>query len=133
MHRSLIRVGAIGMAISISLGALGAHQLKKMLSATSLEIFHTGVDYLLYHSLAFLILAALIQFIDIKRLLLAARMFLAGMILFSGSLFAICILQYNSVDIPMWLGILTPIGGVCFIVGWAIVALAAFKKQTTNL
>ena len=128
MHRQLIQLGAICMAISISLGALGAHQLKKMLSASSLEIFHTAVDYMLYHSFAFLILAALLHLLDAKYLLRAARLFAAGLLLFSGSLFAICALQYKVVAVPMWLGMLTPIGGICFIVGWAMVALAAFRK-----
>jgi len=128
MHRKLIRVGAIGMVISISLGALGAHQLKKILSSTSLEIFHTAVDYLLYHSIAFLLLAALAQFLSPKYLSGVIWLFAAGMLLFSGSLFSICYLQTKAVAVPMWLGILTPIGGLCFIIGWVIVALAAFRK-----
>ena len=128
MARQLLRWGALGMAISISLGALGAHQLKKILSSNSFDIFHTGVDYLLYHSLAILLLAALSQYFSEKVLKRCASLFGLGILLFSGSLFAICFFQTKGIDIPVWLGIMTPVGGLCFIIGWVLVALGVLKK-----
>lgn len=126
--KQLIRCGAIGMAISISLGALGAHQLKKVLSPNSFEIFHTGVDYLLYHSLAFLLLASLSQYFSEKVLKSCARLFGLGILLFSGSLFAICFFQTKGIAVPVWLGIMTPVGGLCFIVGWVLVTIGVIKR-----
>ena len=128
MAKQLIKWGALGMAISISLGALGAHQLKKILSSNSFDIFHTGVDYLLYHSLAILLLAALSQYISEKILKSCARLFGLGILLFSGSLFAICFFQTKGIDVPIWLGIMTPVGGLCFIVGWVLVMVGVLKK-----
>ena len=128
MAKQLIKWGAFGMAISISLGALGAHQLKKILSSNSFDIFHTGVDYLLYHSLAILLLAALSQYISEKILKSCARLFGLGILLFSGSLFAICFFQTKGIDVPIWLGIMTPVGGLCFIVGWVLVMVGVLKK-----
>ncbi len=128
MAKQLIKWGALGMAISISLGALGAHQLKKILSSNSFDIFHTGVDYLLYHSLAILLLAALSQYISEKILKICARLFGLGILLFSGSLFTICFFQTKGIDVPIWLGIMTPVGGLCFIVGWVLVMVGVLKK-----
>lgn len=128
MARQLLRWGALGMAISISLGALGAHQLKKILSSNSFEIFHTGVDYLLYHSLAILLLAALSQYFSEKFLKGCARLIGLGIVLFSGSLFTICFFQVKGIDIPVWLGIMTPVGGLCFIASWVLIAVGVMKK-----
>ncbi len=126
--KQLIRWGAAGMAISIGLGALGAHQLKKILTPNSFEIFHTGVDYLLYHSMAFLLLAALSKYFTEKILKGCARLFGLGILLFSGSLFAICFFQTKGIDVPVWLGIMTPVGGLCFIVGWVLVTIGVLKR-----
>jgi uncharacterized membrane protein YgdD (TMEM256/DUF423 family) len=124
MNRSLIKMAAILGALAVALGAFGAHGLKKILTPEQLSIFETGVRYQAYHVFALLATAILSQYLAGKYLLWAGRLFVAGIIIFSGSLYLLAILpvQYN------WLGAITPLGGICFIAGWICLFIAAAKK-----
>jgi uncharacterized membrane protein YgdD (TMEM256/DUF423 family) len=125
MNRSFIRIAAILGALAVALGAFGAHGLKKTLSADQLAVFETGVRYQVYHVFALLAAGILHQSFAGKYILLAGRLFITGIIIFSGSLYLVAILpaQYN------WLGAITPLGGICFIAGWISIFMAAAKND----
>ena len=113
-------LGAVSAAIGVALGAFGAHGLEGAVTPERLATFETGARYQLYHALALLAVGfALGQ--GIGGLQWTGWLFVAGTVFFSGSLYALVLL-----DKPI-LGAVTPIGGVCFIAGWALFALAAWR------
>ncbi len=117
----LLRFAACSAMISVVLGAFAAHGLKSKLSETLLNTFQTGVQYQMYHSLALILLAILYRQVPQSLLFYSAGFMFAGIILFSGSLYMLALTQLK------WFGPITPIGGVCFIVGWALLIAAALK------
>lgn len=118
-------IGSIAAGLSVAIGAFGAHVLKDILTTERLATFETGVQYHMIHALALILIAILADRLqDKKKVQWAARFILAGIIIFSGSLYLLCL-----TDITM-LGAITPIGGVAFIVGWIMLALAA--KQSAK-
>jgi uncharacterized membrane protein YgdD (TMEM256/DUF423 family) len=123
MKRILTIAAVSGMA-AVMLGAFGAHALKKVIFPEMLEVFKTGVQYQFYHTFALLAVGILMHFGESKALKWSANMFLIGIILFSGSLYTLAI-----TDIKM-LGMITPFGGVAFIVGWVL--LIAHSKGLKN-
>ena len=117
----LLSLAACSAMISVVLGAFAAHGLKSKLSETLLNTFQTGVQYQMYHSLALILLVILHRQMPQILLVYSAGFMFAGIILFSGSLYMLALTQIK------WFGPITPIGGVCFIVGWALLAAAALK------
>jgi len=111
-------LGAISAGLSVALGAFGAHALKTRLSPELLGVFETGVRYQMFHALALLVVAALPP----GRASIAAWLFVAGTILFSGSLYGL------SFGGPRWLGAVTPVGGLCFLAGWAALAIVYARR-----
>lgn len=110
------------------LGAFGAHGLKNILSRNNLEIFETAVRYQFYHVFALLATGILYAAFAGKFLKWAGSLFIAGIILFSGSLYFLCYVKHAG--IPMtWLGAITPFGGAAFIAGWGCLFLAVFKNR----
>lgn len=105
------RAGAALMLLDVALGAFGAHALKGRLSPEALAVFETGVRYQAYHALALLLLAAL------RGPDRAAWCFVGGIVLFSGSLYALALTGVR------WLGAVTPLGGLLFLAGWLLLAL----------
>ncbi|RUL80024.1 DUF423 domain-containing protein [Dyella choica] len=103
-----VLLGAAG-ASAVLLGAFGAHALRTVFNPAQLELWHTAVQYHFWHALA-LAAAALAHAGKARRL--AIRAFALGIVLFSGSLYALAL------GAPHWVGIVTPLGGVAFIVGW---------------
>ena len=123
MDRTFLLIGAVLGFLGVLLGAFGAHALKGRLSPEMLAVFETGVRYQMYHVFAVLIVAAGIGHIGNARLLvMAGWFFFAGILLFSGSLYA---LAFSSVRT---LGAITPIGGLLFLIGWACLALFAAAR-----
>ena len=114
MNRTWLGIAAINGALAVMAGAFAAHGLKARLSADALSVFETGARYHMYHALAMALAALVSQ----KR---AATLFLAGICLFSGSLYLLAL-----TDLGL-LGAITPIGGLCFIAGWGLLAWRAFK------
>jgi len=112
-------VGLAG-ASAVLLGAFGAHALRTVLDAAHHELWHTAVEYHFWHALA---LAAAVACGQGKASRVAVRAFVVGIVLFSGSLYGLAL------GLPRWLGLVTPFGGVAFIVGW--IALG-FSLRTTN-
>ena len=128
MHKGFIKTAAIAGALSVMLGAFAAHGLKNLLSADNLQIFETAVRYQFYHVFALLAVGMLYKEFPGKLMNWAGRFFIAGMILFSGSLYLLCYVKHN--EIPLnWLGAVTPFGGAAFIAGWVFIFLAVIKKN----
>lgn len=121
MIKIVLSCAAFSAMLSVILGAFAAHGLKSKLSESLLMTFQTGVQYQMYHSLALILLVILYRQIPQSLLLYSAGFMFAGIILFSGSLYMLALTQIK------WFGPITPIGGVCFIVGWALIIVAAFK------
>jgi uncharacterized membrane protein YgdD (TMEM256/DUF423 family) len=123
MDRTFLLVGSVFGFLGVALGAFGAHGLRNRLSPEMLAVFETGVRYQMYHVFAVLIVAAAIGHLGNARLLMASGWaFSAGILLFSGSLYALALTQVGV------LGAITPIGGVLFLAGWACLAAFAIGR-----
>jgi uncharacterized membrane protein YgdD (TMEM256/DUF423 family) len=117
----LLSIAAFSAMLSVVLGAFAAHGLKSKLSENLLNTFQTGVQYQMYHSLALILLVILYRQMPQALLVYSAGFMFAGIILFSGSLYMLALTQIK------WFGPVTPLGGVCFIIGWALLIVATLK------
>lgn len=123
MDHTFLLIGALAGFIGVALGAFGAHGLRTRVSPEMLAVFETGVRYQMYHALALLLTAATIGRLgDARLLVIAGWFFVAGIVLFCGSLYA---LTLSGVSM---LGAITPIGGLAFLIGWACLALFAAAR-----
>lgn len=113
-------VGALLGLVGVGLGAFGAHGLRGRLSPEMLAAFETGVRYQMYHALALLALVALMSRHEGRAILVAGWSWTAGILVFSGSLYALALTGTTI------LGAITPIGGVALLVGWLALLVAAF-------
>jgi len=129
INTCFVKAAALLGAMAVILGAFGAHGLKARVSAEALAVFEVGVRYQVYHALALLLTGILFMAGDNKRLRWAGRLFIAGIILFSGSLYILTFAMGGANTALLKLGIITPVGGVGFIAGWLMLALAFGKKQ----
>ena len=117
MSNLFIGLGATSAFISVAAGAFGAHALKQALGADMLLVYQTAVDYQFIHSIGLMVIGILHTTSPRHCHLTAAWFMLAGIIIFSGSLY---ILSASGIK---WLGMITPIGGLCFLAAWLILAL----------
>jgi uncharacterized membrane protein YgdD (TMEM256/DUF423 family) len=115
-----IIAGAIFAGLAVAFGAFGAHVLENRLDADALQTYETAVRYQMYHGLALLLIALLSS--SYTRLDLTAWSFIAGIMIFSGSLYILVLTDTS------WLGAITPIGGLAFLVGWANLAYQVFQQ-----
>lgn len=129
MQTSVLRLGSLFAALAVILGAFGAHALKQVLTPELLQTFETGVKYQFYHSFALLITGVLYSSFTNKYTKLASTFFTIGIILFSGSIYALVMLKSSGQVGVGGLGILTPIGGVFFILGWLMLILGIGNKN----
>jgi uncharacterized membrane protein YgdD (TMEM256/DUF423 family) len=121
IERTFFALGALSGLAGVALGAFAAHGLKARLAPEMLAAFETGVRYQMYHALALLGVAwACTKWPGVPAVA-AGWLFVAGIVLFSGSLYALAL------GAPRWLGPVTPIGGLAFLAGWACLAWAALK------
>lgn len=125
MYRPFLITAAIFGALAVATGAFGAHALKRMVSDTALLTFETGVRYQFYHVIALLATGILYASFPVKKMIWAGRLFIAGIFLFSGSLYLLTILPEDY----KWVGAITPFGGICFIIGWVLIALSVNNKK----
>ncbi|HET7500630.1 MAG TPA: DUF423 domain-containing protein [Kofleriaceae bacterium] len=116
----LIALGALNAAISVGAGAFAAHGLRQRLDARALEVFETGARYQMYHAVA-IVLAGMIAASGLRGAQTAGWIFQAGIVLFSGSLYAITLTGVRGI------GAITPVGGVAFLVGWLWLAWSAWR------
>lgn len=124
MQRKYVTIGALLMLIAVALGAFGAHVLEPIIGEKSIGTYETGVHYHMIHGIG-MILAAFAAGLggEERKLLWANRLFLLGIILFSGSLYLLAVTGWK------WFGPITPLGGVSFIVGWLMLVLAVRGKR----
>lgn len=117
MARIFLAIASILGALSVAGGAFGAHALKGQLTESALNSFETGVRYQMYHAIALFLVAILIgQYPEAKSLVPVGWCFVAGVVLFSGSLYGLSLAGIKA------LGPVTPLGGVAFIAGWSLLA-----------
>ncbi|MDO6441388.1 DUF423 domain-containing protein [Marinobacter sp. 2_MG-2023] len=119
--------GALFALLAVMSGAFGAHGLRHVVSERSLEVFQTAVTYQMYHAIA-LVLVALLSGLGLSRRLLGLSVgfFFAGIILFSGSLYVLVLTDLR------WVGMITPVGGVCFLAGWTLILTAGIRGQANR-
>ncbi len=121
--RWFLLLGAANAALAVLLGAFGAHSLKAHLAAEMMTVYQTGLQYHLFHALGLLAVGfALKQIGDSVWLRWSGWLMLAGIFIFSGSLYLLSITGLR------WLGAVTPLGGLSFIVAWVLFAVAAVKS-----
>lgn len=122
MPAVFLLISALSGFTAVALGAFAAHGLRERLEPGLLAVFQTGVQYQMYHALALLGVAVLLKTATASAwLLVAGWLFVAGVVLFSGSLYGLAL------GGPRWLGPVTPVGGLCFLLGWLALAGAALK------
>jgi uncharacterized membrane protein YgdD (TMEM256/DUF423 family) len=121
LERTFFGIGALSGLIAVAAGAFGAHALKARLAPDLLAVFETGARYQLYHALALGLVAWAASRWPGAAPAVAGWAFLAGTVLFSGSLYVLALTGQR------WLGAITPLGGVAFLVGWAALAWAAWR------
>ena len=110
MSRTFLLWGSIHALFAVALGAFGAHGLKQFATETALQTWSTAAQYHFYHALAVLIIGILVK--DYPKARLAGQLMLAGIVIFSGSLYVLVLSQIKI------LGAITPVGGLCFLLGW---------------
>jgi uncharacterized membrane protein YgdD (TMEM256/DUF423 family) len=123
LARTFIAVAALLLALAVALGAFGAHALRERLAPDALAVWQTAVQYHAWHALGMLAVASLmLQWPDSRALAWPAALFAAGIVLFSGSLYALAL---SGIRV---LGAITPLGGVAFIAGWIVLAIVAWQR-----
>ncbi len=123
MSRALFSLGALLGALGVAAGAFGAHELRARVSPEILAVFETGVRYHLIHALALLAVAWASTRWASAAIRVAGWLFVAGILLFSGSLYALTLTGVRE------FGAITPFGGVAFILGWLLLAWGVWKSQ----
>lgn len=124
MFKTFLLLGTINIFLCIGLGAFGAHGLKHVLSADMLTVFHTGVQYHFYHAISFLAIGLLLLHFPKSRLIpLSGWLMLAGIVLFSFSLYALSITGTRA------LAMITPFGGISFLSAWGLLTYAIWKEK----
>lgn len=122
MQKFFLTAGAVAMTLAVTLGAFGAHGLKSRLTDEMLRIFETGVQYHFYHAIGLLIVGLLAHYLPDSALLeWSGWLMIFGIFIFSGSLYLL------SISGIRWLGAITPIGGLCFIASWILLAVSVWK------
>jgi len=117
-------LGAVNAALAVALGAFGAHALKARLAPDLLAIYHTGAQYHCYHALGLILVGlACAQWPDAPRLRASGWLMLAGIVLFSGSLYVLSLTGVRG------FGAITPFGGVAFIAAWALFAFSFTRPR----
>lgn len=121
-HKTILILASVLGAISVAIGAFGAHGLRETLEASAhTRAFETAVEYQFYHALALLVIGALMRRYHGRMIRWSAYAMLTGIFLFSGSLYIICL-----ADVPT-LGMITPLGGLFLITGWSLLAIGIYN------
>jgi len=124
MAKLWLTLGSVGMLLAVAMGAFGAHALKKTLTPDLMAIYETAVHYHVYHALGLIAVGLLALHLPVTVLLRWAGVLMAaGLVLFSGSLYAL------SLSGIRWLGAITPIGGTAFLAAWSLLAIAVMRAE----
>ena len=132
MNKRFLKIAAFMGALTVIFGAFAAHAIKSRVNAETLSIFETGVRYQMYHVFAICLVGIIYKEFPFKYMIWAGNLFLAGIILFSGSLYALTFFKANGNENMNWLGAVTPFGGTCFIVGWSLILLSLYQRKKTT-
>ena len=128
MQKTFGIIAAVYGALAVILGAFGAHALKEKLDTYQLEIFNKGVQYQFYHVIALFAVVFLADKIQPKTLTFAGWFFSVGILFFSGSLYLLATRSLMGTDaLTPILGPVTPLGGLCFIIGWILLLVSFYK------
>lgn len=119
MHRMFMQLSALFALFAVALGAIAAHALEKRLSPHYFDVFQVAARYQMYHALALGLVSVIAGRVSDKRLIAAGWCFVGGILVFSGSLYGLALS-----GVPL-LGVITPLGGVAFMVGWGLLFLVA--------
>ena len=122
MDRVFFGIGSASALIAVALGAFGAHGLRARIVPDMLTAFEIGVRYQMYHALALLAVGAIAGRLPAGAVSAAGWLFVAGTVIFSGSLYTLALTGHR------WLGAVTPLGGLAFLAGWAVLAWAAWSR-----
>jgi uncharacterized membrane protein YgdD (TMEM256/DUF423 family) len=122
MDRTFAALGAMLAGLAVAAGAFGAHGLRDRLAPDMLAVFETAARYQMYHALALIAVAWVTVRWPDGSASLAGWLFVAGIVVFSGSLYVLALSGVR------WLGAITPLGGVCFLVGWAVLAWSIWRS-----
>ncbi|MCB0571338.1 MAG: DUF423 domain-containing protein [Phaeodactylibacter sp.] len=128
MRKTFLRLGSLMALAAVAIGAFGSHGLKSMLSPEQLNTYEIGVRYQFYHAFAILAVGVLLYFRKTSLLPWAGWFFAAGIVLFSGSLYFLAIREVFQLSMD-WLGPVTPTGGICFILGWALLLASTYQEN----
>ncbi|MCK5262381.1 MAG: DUF423 domain-containing protein [Gammaproteobacteria bacterium] len=124
--RIFIGLGALNAFIAVAMGAFAAHALKESLSERYLSVIQTAADYQFYHALGLILVGLIYQHNKTQLNALSGWLMFSGIVLFSGSLY---VLGLNGTK---WLGMITPIGGLCFLIAWLILAYAHLRPSANK-
>ena len=125
MQKLILLTAAVLGGLSVGIGAFGAHALRAILEASGrIETFETAVRYQFYHTLALLAIGLLMYHIPDKKLGYAALAMMGGILIFSGSLYILCLTGAR------WWGAVTPFGGVLLIVGWVLLLISIYQNYS---
>ena len=123
MQKLVLLAATLSGSLSVGIGAFGAHALRATLEASGrLDTFETAVKYQFYHTLALLAIGILMYHIPDKRIGYAAIAMMSGIVIFSGSLYVLCLTGAR------WWGAVTPLGGVLLIVGWVLLFVSVYQS-----
>ncbi len=126
MAQFFLGIGAILAGLSVAGGAFASHALKTKLAESALAVFETGARYQMYHALGLLAIALLLLQLETPQpfLTTAGFAFIAGIVLFSGSLYSLSLTGIK------WLGAIAPLGGLAFLIGWGCLAVVAVQSKS---
>jgi uncharacterized membrane protein YgdD (TMEM256/DUF423 family) len=128
MHKNYLSIACFLGALTVAMGAFGAHALKQMVDEHTLSIYDTAIRYQFFHVLALALSSLIYQSHPNKLVQRSGLFFLLGILFFSGSLYLLTFKAVISSEGFGWVGPITPIGGLFFIVGWILLGLGSTKK-----
>jgi len=127
MRKGFLLLAALSGFMAVALGAFGAHGLKNVTTPEMIAIFNLGVEYQFYHTFALIAVAFSGHWLRSRLIDWAGYLFIAGIGLFSGSLYLYALVGSK------WTGPITPLGGGCFLLGWLFIALAVWRNRVVEL
>ncbi|MBC7381453.1 MAG: DUF423 domain-containing protein [Bacteroidia bacterium] len=128
-HKIFARLGFLLSALAVFMGAFGTHVLRELISESELNTFDTGVRYQMFHALAIILISLSYRKFDEKIIYLVLGLFIAGIVIFSGSLYLLATRNIWGDDSFKVIGAITPLGGLCFIGGWLVLYFKGFLPE----
>lgn len=127
--KSIIVIAGFLGVVAVSMGAMGAHGLKPLLTSAQLDSFITGTRYNMYHALMLLLMVPLKPFVAEKWFKIAVNCIVFGTLMFSGSIYLLSTSDVTGIDLKSVLGPITPIGGLTLVIGWSSIITGAVRQE----